>query len=71
MNISEQMRLVLLDAVKYALSRNHQCCKDDGHGYEVDLNDAKLFLDLVETKAHGELFHEDKNSSWNTWRTGV
>lgn len=46
MNISEQMRLVFLDAVEFALSKNHQCCKGDGFGYEVDLNDAKDFLEI-------------------------
>jgi hypothetical protein len=47
MDMSEQMRQVLLDTVKFALSRNHQCCKSDGLGNEVDLQDAKAFLEGV------------------------
>lgn len=50
MNISPQMRLVLLDAVTYAISRNHLCCKSDGFGNEVDLSDAKDFLEAEAEK---------------------
>lgn len=54
-NISEQMRQVLLDTVKFAIIRNHQCCKSDGLGNEVDLQDILEVDDLPDFAELAEL----------------
>ncbi len=44
-NLSGQMVQVLLLSVRFALAKKKAFTAVDAHGYEVDLDDAKSFLE--------------------------